>query len=53
MARNPASYKVMMKIGMKYEGTFRQHVLKWGKFEDLVYYGMVRSDYTNPSACDP
>jgi RimJ/RimL family protein N-acetyltransferase len=45
MTRNPGSYKVMSKIGMKYEGTFPQHVVKWGSCEDLVFYGMVRSDY--------
>ncbi|SDD17331.1 Protein N-acetyltransferase, RimJ/RimL family [Paenibacillus sp. UNCCL117] len=50
MTRNPASYKVMIKIGMKYEGTFPQHVLKQENFEDLVYYGMMKSDYTNPSS---
>jgi ribosomal-protein-alanine N-acetyltransferase len=45
MTKNPGSYKVMRKIGMKEEGTFPQHVLKWGTYEDLVFYGMVESDY--------
>lgn len=45
MTKNPGSYKVMRKIGMKEEGTFSQHVLKWGIYEDLVFYGMVKSDY--------
>lgn len=43
--RNPASGRVLEKIGMTYEGTRRQHVLKWGKFEDLVGYGMLRTDF--------
>ncbi|MDQ0875845.1 ribosomal-protein-alanine N-acetyltransferase [Paenibacillus sp. V4I3] len=45
MTKNPGSYKIMRKIGMKEEGTFPQHVLKWGIYEDLVFYGMVKSDY--------
>ena len=44
-ARNPASGRVMQKIGMKYEGCRRQHVVKWGGYEDIVDYGMLRSDY--------
>ena len=47
LTRNPASGKVMQKIGMKYEGCLRQHVKKWNKFEDLAYYGMLRSEYQN------
>jgi RimJ/RimL family protein N-acetyltransferase len=42
--RNPASGRVMAKIGMQYEGLLRQHVLKWGRFEDLALYGILRSD---------
>ena len=42
---NPASGRVMQKIGMSYEGCRRQHVLKWGKFEDLELYGILKSDW--------
>lgn len=42
LKRNPASGKVMQKIGMKQEGIFKEHVKKWGKYEDLVYYGMLK-----------
>ena len=45
MARNPASGRVMQKIGMRHEGTLRGHVLKWGVHEDLELYGMVRDDF--------
>ncbi|WIV20299.1 GNAT family N-acetyltransferase [Paenibacillus polygoni] len=45
LARNPASGKVMQKIGMKYEGLLRQHVKKWGEYEDLVCYGLLRDEY--------
>ncbi|NEP60397.1 MAG: GNAT family N-acetyltransferase, partial [Symploca sp. SIO2G7] len=42
---NPASGRVMQKIGMSYEGYRRQHILKWGKFEDLELYGILKSDW--------
>lgn len=45
MTKNPASFNVMNKIGMKLEGEFKQHTLKWGTFEDLVYYGLTKADY--------
>lgn len=45
LARNPASGRVLEKIGMVYEGTRRQHILKWGVFEDLVLMGILRSDW--------
>ena len=44
-SRNPASGRVMQKIGMTYEGCHRQHILKWGKFEDLEKYGILKSDW--------
>ena len=43
--RNTASGRVMQKIGMRYEGCFRQHVKKWDNFEDLMGYGMLKADY--------
>ena len=49
--RNPASGRVLAKIGMSCEGTRRQHVAKWGKFEDLVGYGMLRSEFEARSGC--
>ena len=42
---NPASGRVLEKVGMTYEGTRRQHVLKWGRFEDLAGYGMLRTEF--------
>ena len=44
LARNPASGRVMEKIGMRREGLLRQHVVKWGKYEDIVLYGAVKAD---------
>ncbi len=42
---NPASGRVMQKIGMAYEGCRRQHFCKWEVFEDCVDYAILRSEY--------
>lgn len=42
---NPASGKVMKKVGMKYEGTHREHYLKRGEFMDVVNYSILKSEY--------
>lgn len=44
MARNPASGKVLEKLGMQREGILRQRVRKWGHFEDVMVYAVLRSD---------
>ena len=38
---NPASSRVMQKIGMTYEGTLVQHVRKRDEYYDLVAYGIL------------
>lgn len=43
--RNGASRRVMEKAGMTYEGTFRQHWLKNGVYEDWGTCGILRSEY--------
>ena len=43
--RNPASGRVMRKIGVTHEGTLRQHVMKWGEYEDMEYYGILKSEF--------
>jgi len=45
--RNPSSGRVLQKIGMKYEGTLRDAFKRWGKFEDLVCYGILRNEYAD------
>jgi RimJ/RimL family protein N-acetyltransferase len=35
----------MQKIGMKKEGFFKEHVMKWDIYEDIVYYGILRKDW--------
>ena len=47
MTRNPASGRVMQKIGMHYEGCLRQHVKKCEVFEDLALYGILQSEYVS------
>ena len=44
--RNPASGRVLHKIGMRYEGTLRQHLKKWDEYVDLECYGILRSEFT-------
>lgn len=45
MTRNPASGRVMQKIGMRHEGTLREHELKWGVFETMECYAILRSEW--------
>jgi ribosomal-protein-alanine N-acetyltransferase len=45
MTRNPASGRVMQKTSMKHEGCLRKHIKKWGKFEDIESYGILRGEY--------
>ena len=45
-SRNPASGRVMRKVGMKYEGCLRAHVHKWDRFEDLEVYGVLAEEWS-------
>lgn len=45
LSRNPASGRVMQKIGMTHEGRAPQHVKKWDQFEDLEQYGILREQW--------
>lgn len=44
-ARNPASGRVMQKLGMTFEGTLRQHMQKGAQFEDMKVYGILRDEF--------
>lgn len=44
-AHNAASGRVLERIGMVREGCRRQHVRKWGRFVDLVVYGVLADEY--------
>ena len=35
---------------MTYEGRLRQHVKKWDNFEDMEYYGILRSEWSQSAA---
>ena len=45
-ARNPASGRVLQKIGMKQEGFLRKDFKRWGRFEDLVVYGILVEEWS-------
>ncbi len=42
---NPASGRVMQKIGMSHEGTLRGHHEKWGEREDREVYGILADEW--------
>ncbi len=42
---NPASQRVLVKLGMRHEGCQRQHIRKWGEFLDLHLYGILRHEW--------
>jgi RimJ/RimL family protein N-acetyltransferase len=44
LTRNPASGRVLHKIGMTHEGYRRKHEKKWGIYEDDKLYGILRDD---------
>ena len=44
-ARNAASGNVLRKIGMKHEGTLRQGAKKWGEYQDLEMYAILRGEW--------
>jgi [ribosomal protein S5]-alanine N-acetyltransferase len=43
--KNPASDRVLRKIGMKWEGRLREHDFKWGAFEDIDVYGVLAYEW--------
>jgi [ribosomal protein S5]-alanine N-acetyltransferase len=45
MLRNPAAGKVLQHIGMQREGVLRQRVRKWGIYEDVVLYAILRDEH--------
>lgn len=45
MTRNPASGRVLDKIGMSREGLLRQHALKWDTFVDMAIYGILKQEW--------
>ena len=43
--RNPASGRVLQKIGMRHEGSLRHHLKRWGQYIDVEMYGILRDDW--------
>jgi ribosomal-protein-alanine N-acetyltransferase len=41
--KNPASGKVLLKAGMKYEGTLRQSFL----YDDCIMYAILKEEYSH------
>ncbi len=41
LTRNPASGRVMQKLGMRPEGVHRQAVRKWDRYEDIAMYSIL------------
>jgi ribosomal-protein-alanine N-acetyltransferase len=52
LRRNPASGRVMQKLGMRHEGPRRQHMEKWDRVEDIEVYGIAKDDHVGkPLTC--
>lgn len=45
LSRNPASGRVLEKLGMVWEGRLRQHLKKRGVHDDLDIMGILRSEF--------
>jgi ribosomal-protein-alanine N-acetyltransferase len=43
--QNPASGRILQKLGMRYEGCQRGHLRKLDQFIDLELYGMLRQEW--------
>jgi ribosomal-protein-alanine N-acetyltransferase len=42
---NPASRRVLEKLGFQYEGCLRQHINKWNEYRDLEYFGLLATEW--------
>ena len=45
LSRNISSGRVLQKIGMHYEGTRREAILKWNIFENVDCYSILKREY--------
>ncbi len=52
LTRNPASGRVMEKLGMQYEGVQRDGSLKWGKFEDIAVCAILQAEWAQLSTAE-
>lgn len=44
MVRNPASGRVLARLGFRQEGLLRERVKKWGVYEDVVLMALLRRE---------
>jgi len=42
---NPASGRILVKLGMRHEGCQREHLRKWDEFVDSELYGMLQREW--------
>ncbi len=42
---NPASGRILVKLGMRHEGCQREHLRKWNEFVDSELYGLLRQEW--------
>jgi len=45
LVRNIASGRVMANVGLKHEGRLRQHFRRWEDFEDVDFWGLLKSEW--------
>lgn len=50
--RNPASGRVLQKLGLKPEGFLRRHFLKWDTLEDVACHGLLREEWEDGKGRD-
>jgi RimJ/RimL family protein N-acetyltransferase len=51
--RNPASGRVMQKLGMRQEGLQRAAMRRWETFEDVVLYGILADEWVARAGIHP
>ncbi|MDO8356927.1 MAG: GNAT family protein [Nitrospirota bacterium] len=44
-SNNPASGRVLQKVGMTYEGRMREHYRRFGEFVEVELYAMLEQDF--------
>jgi RimJ/RimL family protein N-acetyltransferase len=47
---NSASYRMLLGVGFRLEGTARKHEYNWqaGEYSDCYFLGLLRSEYPGP-----
>ena len=53
LVRNPSSGRVMQKLGMVFEGVFRDGVRKWDRFEDVAMYAILAPEWSEAAGAPP